>query len=381
MRQEWDNAKRIVIKIGSALLVDEESGRLRQEWIYSLIEDIARLKSEGKEVVLVASGSKALGRNELGLANETLTLNQAQASAAIGQISLGATFKALFQNHQLKAAQILLTIGDTEDRRRYLNARDTMNTLIEFGAIPVVNENDTVATNEIRFGDNDRLSARVASMVEADVLVILSDIDGLYTAPPHSTSDAQHIPEVKKITPEIEAMAGGTGSSFSSGGMVTKILAAKIAVAAACHMVIASGQGANPITALLNNAKSTWFLSSADPKTARKNWIAGSLDIKGEIRIDKGAEQALYDGKSLLPAGVTHSTGDFHRGDIIAIKNEAGAIIAQGVSSYDQVDTVKIIGKKSSEITSILGHSGRTELVHRDNMVLIDLNNPDVKTD
>ena len=276
MRQEWDNAKRIVIKIGSALLVDEESGRLRQEWIYSLIEDIARLKSEGKEVILVASGSKALGRNELGLANETLTLNQAQASAAIGQISLGATFKALFQNHQLKAAQILLTIGDTEDRRRYLNARDTMNTLIEFGAIPVVNENDTVATNEIRFGDNDRLSARVASMVEADVLVILSDINGLYTAPPHSSSDAQHIPEVKKITPEIEAMAGGTGSSFSSGGMVTKILAAKIAVAAACHMVIASGQGANPITALLNNAKSTWFLSSADPKTARKNWIAGS---------------------------------------------------------------------------------------------------------
>ncbi len=381
MRQEWDNAKRIVIKIGSALLVDETSGHLRQEWIYSLIEDIARLKHEGKEVVLVASGSKALGRNELGLGNEALTLNQAQASAAIGQISLAHTFKALFQNHDIKAAQVLLTIGDTEDRRRYLNARDTINTLIEFGAVPVVNENDTVATNEIRYGDNDRLSARVASMVEADVLVILSDIDGLYTAPPHTDKNAQHIPEVEHITPEIEAMAGGTGSSLSSGGMVTKILAAKIAVAAACHMVIASGQGANPITALLNNAKSTWFLSSADPQTARKNWIAGSLDIKGELSIDKGAEQALYDGKSLLPAGVTQSSGDFHRGDIIAIKNVAGDIIAQGVSSYDQVETVKIVGKQSLEISSILGYSGRTELVHRDNMVLTNSSGHELKTD
>jgi len=372
MRQEWQNAKRIVIKIGSALLVDEATGTLRQEWIYSLIEDIARLKHEGKEVVLVASGSKALGRSELGLVPGTLTLDQAQASAAIGQISLAHTFKALFQNHDIKAAQILLTIGDTEDRRGYLNARDTINTLIEFGAIPVVNENDTVATNEIRYGDNDRLSARVASMVDADVLLIFSDIDGLYTAPPHSDANAEHIPEVEQITPEIEAMAGGTGSSFSSGGMVTKIMAAKIAVAAACHMVIASGRGANPITALLNNAKATWFLSSADPLTARKSWIAGSLDVKGVLTIDQGAEKALYEGNSLLPAGVTRSSGEFDRGDIIAIKNEGGEIIAQGVSSYDQADTVKILGKQSSEIKPILGHSGRNELVHRDNMALID---------
>ncbi len=370
MRQEWQNAKRIVIKIGSALLVDEETGRLRQEWIYSLIEDIARLKHEGKEVILVASGSKALGRSELGLVPGTLTLDQAQAAAAIGQISLAHTFKALFQNHDIKAAQVLLTISDTEDRRRYLNARDTINTLVDFGVIPVVNENDTVATNEIRYGDNDRLSARVASMVDADILLILSDIDGLYTAPPHADADAEHISEVAQITPEIEAMAGGTGSSFSSGGMVTKIMAAKIAVAAACHMVIASGQGANPITALLNNAKSTWFLSSADPLTARKSWIAGSLDVKGELIIDQGAERALNEGNSLLPAGVTHSSGDFDRGDIIAIKNEAGEIIAQGVSSYDQTDTIQIIGKQSSEIKSILGHAERTELVHRDNMAL-----------
>ncbi len=372
MRQEWQKAKRIVIKIGSALLVDETTGTLRQEWIYSLIEDIARLKHEGKEVVLVASGAKALGRSELGLVPGTLTLDQAQASAAIGQISLAHTFKALFQNHDIKAAQILLTIGDTEDRRGYLNARDTINTLIEFGAIPVVNENDTVATNEIRYGDNDRLSARVASMVDADVLLIFSDIDGLYTAPPHSDANAEHIPEVEQITPEIEAMAGGTGSSFSSGGMVTKIMAAKIAVAAACHMVIASGRGANPITALLNNAKATWFLSSADSLTARKSWIAGSLDVKGVLTIDQGAEKALYEGNSLLPAGVTRSSGEFDRGDIIAIKNEGGEIIAQGLSSYDQADTVKILGKQSSEIKSILGHSGRNELVHRDNMALID---------
>jgi glutamate 5-kinase len=370
MRQEWQNAKRIVIKIGSALLVDEETGRLRQEWIYSLIEDIARLKHEGKEVILVASGSKALGRSELGLVPATLTLDQAQAAAAIGQISLAHTFKALFQNHDIKAAQVLLTISDTEDRRRYLNARDTINTLVDFGVIPVVNENDTVATNEIRYGDNDRLSARVASMVEADVLLIFSDIDGLYTAPPHVDADAEHISEVAQITPEIEAMAGGTGSSFSSGGMVTKIMAAKIAVAAACHMVIASGQGANPVTALLNNAKATWFLSSADPLTARKSWIAGSLDVKGVLTIDQGAERALNDGNSLLPAGVTHSSGDFNRGDIIAIKNEAGEIIAHGLSSYDQTDTIQIIGKQSSEIKSILGHTGRNELVHRDNMAL-----------
>ena len=370
MRQEWQNAKRIVIKIGSALLVDEETGQLRQEWIYSLIEDIARLKHEGKEVILVASGSKALGRSELELEAGSLTLDQAQAAAAIGQISLAHTFKALFQNHQIKAAQLLLTISDTEDRRRYLNARDTINTLIELGAIPVVNENDTVATNEIRYGDNDRLSARVASMVEADVLLILSDIDGLYTAPPHLNKQAEHIAEIPQITPEIEAMAGGTGSSFSSGGMVTKIMAAKIAVAAACHMIIASGKGANPITALLNNAKSTWFLSSADPLTARKSWIAGSLDVRGELTIDQGAEKALYDGNSLLPAGVTHSTGEYNRGDVIAIKNQAGELLAHGLSSYDQSDTVQIIGKHSSEIKTILGYSGRTELVHRDNMAL-----------
>lgn len=370
MRQEWDDAKRIVIKIGSALLVDETSGDLRIEWIYSLIDDISRLKQDGKEVILVTSGAKALGRNELGLEKGTLLLNQAQAAAAIGQISLAHTFKALFQNHKLQAAQILLTIGDTEDRRRYLNARDTINTLIEFGAIPIVNENDTVATNEIRYGDNDRLSARVASMVEADVLILLSDIDGLYTAPPHLSKDAKHIPEVNYITPEIEAMAGGTGSSLSTGGMVTKIMAAKIAVTAACHMVIASGKGANPITALLNSAKATWFISHADPITARKSWIAGALDVKGSLTIDEGAEKALYEGNSLLPAGVTAINGDFIRGDIVTIENVNGEIISQGLSSYDFCDAIRIIGKQSSEIKLILGFSGRTELVHRGNMAL-----------
>ena len=368
MRPEWQTANRIVIKVGSSLLVDEQKGCLRQEWLLSLAEDIATLKQEGKEVILVASGAIALGRQELDLGTKKLALNEAQAAAAIGQISLNAAFKALFKSKQIATAQILLTPDDTEDRRRYLNARDTINTLLQFSAVPVVNENDTIATNELRYGDNDRLAARVASMLEADVLIILSDIDGLYTAPPQQDAAAEHIKEVTQITPEIEAMAGGTGSSFSSGGMVTKVIAAKIANAAGCHMVITSGQGANPITAFLHEAKATWFLSSADKMQARKSWIAGSLEIKGKITIDKGAEKALYEGKSLLPAGVTAIDGSFKRGDVVLIITQDGKELGQGLSSYASDDALQIIGKQSAEIETILGYSGRSELVHRDNM-------------
>lgn len=372
MRKEWQNAKRVVIKVGSALLVDDKAGGLKNVWMSTLAEDIAMLQKEGKEVILVASGSKALGRIELDLEKGSLTLDQAQAAAAIGQISLAAAFKAMFQQKGIRAAQILLTLSDTEDRRRYLNARATINTLLEFGAVPIVNENDTVATNEIRYGDNDRLSARVASMIEADVLILLSDIDGLYTAPPNENPNAKHIEEVTVLTPEILAMAGGTGTSLSSGGMVTKLKAAQIATTAACHMVIASGKGGNPITAFLNGAKATWFISSADPLTARKSWIAGSLDIKGTFTIDKGADKALQEGKSLLPAGVVRTDGTFTRGDIVLIVNSNGDRLAQGLTAYSSKEAKKIIGKQSTEIKTILGYSGRTELVHRDNMTLLE---------
>ena len=370
MREEWQNAERIVIKIGSSLLVDEQKGNFRTEWLLAFAEDITQLYKDGKQIVLVSSGAKALGRQELNFGNKKLALNEAQAAAAVGQISLSAAYKALFKSQPISVAQILLTPDDTEDRRRFLNARDTINTLLELGTIPVVNENDTITTEELRYGDNDRLAARVAAMIEADVLMILSDIDGLYTTPPKSSQPSEHLDVIQEITPEIEAMAGGSGSSLASGGMVTKIEAAKIANASGCHMVITSGKGANPITAFLNGGKASWFLSSADPVQSRKSWIRGSLDIKGTITIDKGAETALKAGKSLLPAGVTAITGTFNRGDIIAIKTETDDDIAVGMSSYTSEDADKIIGKQSSEIEEILGYSGRSELIHRDNMAL-----------
>jgi glutamate 5-kinase len=370
MRDDWNNAKRIVIKIGSALLVDENEGHIRSEWMASMVADIAKLKQDGKEIVIVASGAKALGRQELHLEPGNLPLDQAQAAAAIGQISLTHAFKSYFNTHGVPCAQILLTLGDTEDRRRYLNARDTLTTLLEFGAVPVVNENDTVATTLLRYGDNDRLSARVAAMIDADVLVLLSDIDGLYTAPPQSDDQAKHIPEVPNVTPEIEAMAGGSGSNYSTGGMVTKISAAQMANSAGCHMVITTGKVLNPISEFLNGGKATWFLSTASSMQARKSWIAGALDVKGSITIDKGAEKALYDGNSLLPAGATAVTGSFNRGDVVSVLTVDGRKLAHGLTSYSSVDAEKIIGKHSSCTLTILGYSGRTELIHRDNMAL-----------
>lgn len=370
MREEWTNAKRIVFKIGSALLVDEKAGHVRNEWMASMVADIAALKAEGKEIIIVASGAKALGRQELGLPPGDLPLDEAQAAAAIGQITLTHAFKSLFNTHGVPCAQILLTLGDTEDRRRYLNARDTLTTLLDFGAVPVVNENDTVATTLLRYGDNDRLSARVAAMIDADILVLLSDIDGLYTAPPQMDDKAEHIPEVPRVTREIEAMAGGSGSEYSTGGMVTKISAAQMANTAGCHMIITSGKVLHPITKFVEGGKATWFLSKASPMQARKSWIAGALDVKGSMTIDKGAEKALYEGNSLLPAGVTAISGNFNRGDVVKVVNLEGEQIANGLSSYASVDALKIIGKHSSVTLTILGYSGRTELIHRDNMAL-----------
>jgi len=369
-RPEWAKARRIVVKIGSALLVDRDSGRVRSTWLNSLMDDVAHLMQAGKEVVLVSSGAIALGRHVLGLGKGALELEQSQAAAAVGQISLAEAYQDLARARGLTAAQILLTLGDTEQRRRYLNARRTIETLIALRAIPVVNENDTVATTEIRYGDNDRLSARVASMVSADVLVLLSDIDGLYTAPPASDPAARHIPLVTAITPEIEAMAGDAGSELSKGGMKTKVEAGKIALASGTHMVITSGKRLHPLAAIRDGALCTWFIAPSDPVTAKKRWIAGQLEPAGSIEIDAGAEKALLSGKSLLPAGVRRVEGAFERGDAVVIRAADGRELGRGLVAYGHAEAARIAGRKSSEIEETLGHAGRAELIHRDDMAL-----------
>ncbi len=370
VRPEWTNAKRIVVKIGSALLADRSTGALKVEWLASLLDDVAALSAAGKQIVLVSSGAIALGRHALGLPKGVLQLEQSQAAASVGQISLAAAYQALCAARGLTAAQILLTLGDTEERRRYLNARQTIETLLALKAVPVVNENDTVATTEIRYGDNDRLSARVASMVSADCLVLLSDIDGLYTAPPAFDPTARHIPLVTAITAEIEAMAGDAGTELSKGGMKTKVEAGKIALAAGTNMVITTGKVMNPLRAIGEGSLVTWFLAGTDPVTAKKRWIAGQLEPKGQLHIDAGAERALADGRSLLPAGVTRVDGTFDRGDAVIIRGADGREIGRGLIAYATADAERILGKRSSEIAAILGFVGRDELIHRDDMAL-----------
>ena len=369
-RSEWTAARRIVVKLGSALLANRETGALNSDWLASLIDDVADLNRSGREVVLVSSGAIALGRQSLGLPKGPLDLEESQAAAAVGQISLAHAYADLARAHRLSAAQILLTLGDTEQRRRYLNARDTLLTLLRLKALPVVNENDTVATTEIRYGDNDRLSARVASMIDADCLVLLSDVDGLYTAPPGSASDAKRLDVVTDITPEIEAMAGDAGSELSRGGMRTKVQAAKIARAAGCDMVIASGKRMNPLRAIGEGAPCTWFLAPTDPVTSRKRWISGQLQPKGAIIVDKGAEKALFAGRSLLPAGVREVSGTFDRGEAVIIRSLDGRDLGRGIVAYAKDEAARIIGKKTTEIAEILGFAGRDELIHRDDMAL-----------
>jgi glutamate 5-kinase len=369
-RPEWAKAKRIVVKIGSALLADRATGALKTAWLESLIDDVAALSAQGKEIVLVSSGAIALGRHALKLPKGALELEQSQAAAAVGQIGLAHAYQELARARGLVAAQILVTLGDTEQRRRYLNARHTIETLIALKAIPVVNENDTVATTEIRYGDNDRLSARVASMVSADCLVLLSDIDGLYTAPPGGKSAGKRLDVVTAITPEIEAMAGDAGTELSKGGMKTKIEAAKVALGAGTHMVITSGKVQNPLQAIADGAPCTWFLAPSDPLTAKKRWIAGQLEPKGHIYVDAGAEKALAAGKSLLPAGVARVEGAFDRGDAVIIRSADGRELGRGLIAYAKADAERIIGRKSSEIAAILGVSRCDELIHRDDMAL-----------
>lgn len=370
MRPEWDAARRVVVKIGSALLVDARTGAVKSEWLEALADDVAGLRDEGRQVVIVSSGAIALGRRALGLRGGVLTLEEKQAAAAVGQIDLAHAYEEVLKARGMVAAQLLLTLGDTEERRRYLNARNTVETLLALGSVPVVNENDTVATAEIRYGDNDRLAARVASMASADCLVLLSDVDGLYTAPPTSGSEVRFVEEVAEITPEIEAMAGDTGTELSRGGMVTKIEAARIAVASGTHMIITDGNPLHPLTRLAKGARCTWFLAQSNPVAARKRWIAGALEPSGCVSVDAGAARALAAGNSLLPAGVTGVDGHFGRGDAVIIRDDTGGELGRGLVAYGHEDAARIIGHKSSEISDILGYRGRAELIHRDDMAL-----------
>jgi len=377
VRAEWGSTRRIVIKIGSSLLADAKTGALNREWLRSLIDDVATLKTEGKQVILVSSGAIALGRKTLELPSGPLKLEENQAAASVGQIGLAHAYEETFRSAKLVAAQILLTLGDTEERRRYLNARSTMETLLRIGAVPVVNENDTVATSEIRYGDNDRLAARVASMMSADCLILLSDVDGLYTSAPDTGETAELVTEIKDITPRIEAMAGDTGTELSRGGMVTKIEAAKIAVGAGTHMVIASGKAMNPMARFWEGGRCTWFLAHSNPGASRKRWIAGALEPRGIVVIDDGAVKALKSGKSLLPAGVSSIEGPFGRGDAVIIRDATGAELGRGLSAYSHQDAQAIIGHKSREISELLGYRGRDELIHRDDMALKQSGSPD----
>jgi glutamate 5-kinase len=362
--------RRIVVKVGSSLLVDAAAGRVHEAWLASLAADIAALHREGRDILVVSSGAIALGRSVLKLPAALLKLEDSQAAAAVGQIALARTWAEVLGAHGIGAGQILLTLGDTEERRRYLNARSTIDKLLEFRAVPVINENDTVATSEIRYGDNDRLAARVATMASADLLVLLSDVGGLYDKPPGENPDAKLIPLVPGITAEIEAMAGDAGSQLSRGGMRTKIEAGKIATTAGTHMVIASGHIDNPLRSIADGGACTWFLTPANPVTARKKWIAGSLEPRGTITVDAGAVAALRRGKSLLPAGVTRVDGTFSRGDAVLIRGPDGGEIGRGLIAYDADDAVKIRGKSSGDILLILGFAGRAEMIHRDDLVL-----------
>ena len=363
--------RRLTIKIGSALLVDGTTGKLRTEWLAALAEDLAALKTQGISLVIVSSGAIALGRRLLGLDGKVLPLDQSQAAASAGQIALSQAWSEALGRHGIVTGQILLTPNITEERRYFLNARTTISTLLGLGAIPIINENDSVATAEIRYGDNDRLSARVATMIEADCLILLSDVDGLYTAPPAKDPTATHLPFVAAITPEIDAMAGGAASHLSRGGMTTKVEAGKIATQAGTAMIIAKGTEMHPLRGLTEGARHTLFAPVETRAQARKRWIMGHLELVGAIHVDAGAARALLDGKSLLPIGITRVTGDFDRGDAIAIFDPDGREIARGLAGFGREEADVVKGKNSKAVSDLLGIGTRSEMVHRDNMVVL----------
>ena len=364
-----DQFNRIVVKVGSSLLVDASRGSVKKSWLNALVADIAALHQRGASVLVVSSGAIALGRTVAGL-KRVMKLEDSQASAAVGQIALSSEWAQALRKHSIVAGQVLLTLQDTEERRRYLNARATLGRLMAMRAIPIINENDTVATSEIRYGDNDQLAARVATMASADLLILLSDVAGLYEAPPSDNAHARLLAVVERVTPEIEGMAGGAASELSRGGMRTKIEAARMATAAGAHMIIADGRVDHPIARVAEGGLCTWFLTASNPIAARKIWIGGSLELKGAVFVDPGAAAALAGGKSLLPAGVTRIEGVFSRGDCVAIRDERGAEIGRGLVAYDALHAERIRGRKSRDIAHILGTAGRAEMIHRDDMAL-----------
>ena len=366
----FHQSKSIVIKVGSSLLVEDKLGAIKKKWFASFIEDVIGLRKLGKTIIIVSSGAINLGRKILNLKDNELTLEQEQAAASVGQIELSKEYQEQFKFNGLICSQVLITLDDFTNRRRYLNCKSTLKTLLKLGVIPIVNENDTVATDEIRYGDNDRLAAQVASICDSDLLILLSDIDGLYTQSPKKSEDAEHIPFISEITEEIELMAEGPENDYSHGGMKTKIEAAKVTTSVGCNLVIANGQKSNPISNISEN-KATWFLASQSVKVARKKWILNMKSL-GEITIDLKAEKALKSGNSLLPVGATKCIGQFSRGDVVAVKREDGQIIAKGLASFNQVDTGKILGIKSEDIPSVLGYNRKPELIHRDNMAFFN---------
>jgi glutamate 5-kinase len=365
------SARRVVVKIGSALVVDDATAAPREAWLAGVAADVAAMRARGTEVILVSSGAIALARRALGLTRRKLRLEEKQAAAAVGQIRLAGAWAQALSAVGLNAAQLLLTLEDSEDRRRYLNARATLGTLLSLGCVPVINENDTVATTEIRFGDNDRLAARVAEMVEADALVLLSDIDGLYTADPRKDPAAEHLGVVPQVTDRIMAMGGEPPPGYSSGGMRTKLIAARIATGAGCAMAIALGKADRPLQAMEQGARCTWFLPEPAGRSARKRWIAGSLAPLGTLVVDAGAARALGRGSSLLPAGVRAVSGEFRRGDPVSVRDAEGHELARGLVAYDAADAVRIAGHRSEELEEILGWRGRDEIIHRDDLVLL----------
>ena len=367
-----DQAKTVVIKVGSAILVDQDKGCVNAAWLEGLAQDIAALTAQGCDCVIVSSGAIALGRHQLASAGPRLKLEEKQAAAAIGQVQLASEWRSALAAHDLQTAQILLSPDDTEQRHRHLNARATLKTLMAQGIIPVVNENDTVATMEIRYGDNDRLAARVAQMISADALILLSDIDGIYTGDPHRNASAEHIAEVAQIDDALRAMAGPAHEDFASGGMVTKVEAARIATQAGCHMAICNGKTPPPIAAMRAGARSTWFIARENPPQARKMWIAAGLNPVGTLILDDGAIKALKSGKSLLAAGISSVQGTFNRGDLVAVSTLKGAEAGRGIINYSAEDAVKIAGCNSSEIQNILGYRGRDEVIHADDLVMMD---------
>ena len=362
--------KRIVIKIGSSLLVDDEHGTIHRKWLAALAEDVAQMRARGQEVLIVSSGAIAVGRRHLKLSDGNLRLEEKQAAAATGMLRLAHAYQEELAHHELTMAQVLMTLDDSENRRRYLNARNTLEALLRLGVVPLINENDTVATDEIRLGDNDRLGARVAAMVSADILILLSDVDGLYTADPQKDGSATIIPKVHEINSEIEAMAGQAQSQVGTGGMVTKLIAAKVAVGAGCSMVIANGHEFNPIRRIEEGATCTWFMPKETPRSARKHWIAGTLNPVGKLIIDDGALKALQSGKSLLPAGVAGVDGEFQKGDAVIVVNGDATEVGRGLAAYSADDARQLMGHKSSEIEDLLGYRGADEMIHRDDLVL-----------